>query len=258
MGVVRTCRQQPQQGDPSHNPCRPCLPVRLALGLSPNLTQSARACQAQRDASAQLGVQVGAPDMPGSCQQMPASLTATRGTAEPVTNDGALSADSLALWPAPRSTRSIPSREDARVGHGEDAGAGKSETRVELVGKLLAVNGGPAPAGAGRVAALDHKVLCGCADRRKGRSAERKHRYARASREEARASPVLLLARMPPAWRAGLLEGRQLELCPSSHLLARRWSDGDLTRPDVAERKRALQRLEVVRTEMIRWKTVPL
>ena len=46
-----------------------------------------------------------------------------------------------------------------RVGHGDDAGAGVLQFRVDLVVEGLAVDGGAAPTRARRVAALDHEVL---------------------------------------------------------------------------------------------------
>ena len=44
------------------------------------------------------------------------------------------------------------------VGHAEDASARVLQAGVDLVGKLAAVDGGAAAAGASGVAALDHKV----------------------------------------------------------------------------------------------------
>ena len=46
-----------------------------------------------------------------------------------------------------------------RVGHGDNAGAGMFQFRMDLIVKLLAVNGGAAPTSARWVTALDHEIL---------------------------------------------------------------------------------------------------
>ncbi len=67
----------------------------------------------------------------------------------------------LPIQPGRRRQRDeelAPVRIRPAVGHAQDAGAGVLEGGVDLVVELVAVDGGAAAAGAGRVARLEHEV----------------------------------------------------------------------------------------------------